>query len=67
MPKSLFITGITITTNFESIGFQGECNGKHVMLQVVYKVHKDVSTLQFSSLLILIYLALGLAQKSFLS
>ncbi len=58
MPKSLFITGITTTTNLEAVGFHGERDGEQVMLQVVYKVHEDVSASQFSSLPILICLAL---------
>ena len=49
MPKSLFITGITTTTNLGTIGFQGEHDSKQVMLQIMYKVHEDVSILQFSS------------------
>lgn len=44
LPKSLFITDVA-TTSLEAIGFQGEHDGKQVMLQVVYKVYEDVSTL----------------------
>ena len=51
MPKSLFITDITFKSHLDPVVvapigsvFKGDHKGKHIVLKLVYKGHKDVSS-----------------------